>query len=164
MSATAASAELTLSRRTIATVSSYEEAERAVDRLSDQHFPVEHVTIVGTGLRYIEQVQGRVTTGHATLLGAAGGIVLGLFWGLLFGAFFTIDSADFFGVLVYGMLVGVVFGALIGLISHTIQGGRRDFESISTTRAERYELQVDDAFADRAEQLLARADSQGAPS
>jgi hypothetical protein len=85
----ATSTELTLSRRTIATLTSYEEAERAVDRLSDQHFPVEHVTIVGTGLRYIERVGGRVTNGSATLLGAAGGIVLGLFWGLLFGAFFT---------------------------------------------------------------------------
>jgi Heat induced stress protein YflT domain len=155
MSAPAAGAELTVSRRTIATVTSYEEAERVVDRLSDEHFPVEHVTIVGTGLRYLEQVQGRMTNGRATLLGAAAGIVLGLFWGLLFGAFFTVDSA-FFGVLLYGMLVGVVFGALIGLISHTVQRGRRDFESISTTRAERYELQVDDAFADRAEQLLAR--------
>ena len=162
MSATAPTAPLTLSRRTIATVTSYEEAERAVDRLSDQHFPVEHVTIVGTGLRYIEQVQGRVTTGRTTLLGAAGGIVLGLFWGLLFGAFFTIDSADFFGVLLYGMVVGVVFGALIGLISHTVQRGRRDFDSIKTTRAERYELQVDDGFADRAEQLLARTSRGGA--
>jgi hypothetical protein len=150
------SAEPTLSRRTIATVTSYEEAERDVDRLSDQHFPVEHVTIVGTGLRYLEQVEGRMTNGRATLLGAAGGIVFGLFWGLLFGAFFTIDSADFYGVLLYGMLVGVVFGSLIGLISHTVQGGRRDFESTSTTRADRYELQVDDGFADRAEQLLAR--------
>jgi hypothetical protein len=162
MSATAPSAELTLNRRPIATFTSYDDAERAVDRLSDQHFPVEHVTIVGTGLRYIEQVQGRVTNGRATLLGAAGGIVLGLFWGLLFGAFFTIDSADFFGVLLYGMLVGVVFGALIGLISHTVQHGRRDFDSITATRAERYELQVDDAFADRAAQLLAR--SQGGTS
>jgi len=123
------STEPTVSRRTIATVTSYEDAERDVDRLSDQHFPVEHVTIVGTGLRYLEQVEGRMTNGRATLLGAAAGIVLGLSWGLLFGAFFTIDSADFFGVLLYGMLVGVVFGALIGLISHTVQGGRRDFES-----------------------------------
>jgi hypothetical protein len=152
----ATSTELTPSRRTIATLTSYEEAERAVDRLSDQHFPVEHVTIVGTGLRYIERVEGRVTNGSATLLGAAGGIVLGLFWGLLFGAFFTIDSADFFGVLLYSTLVGVVFGAMIGLIGHTVQRGRRDFDSTSVTRAERYELQVDDGFADRAEQLLAR--------
>jgi hypothetical protein len=68
MSATTARAELAVSRRTIATVTSYEEAERAVDRL----FPVEHVTIVGTGLRYLEQVEGRTT-----LLGAAGAIVLG---------------------------------------------------------------------------------------
>ena len=156
-------AELTLSRRTIATFTSYEEAERAVDRLSDQHFPVEHVTIVGTGLRYIERVESRVTNGSATLLGAAAGIVLGLFWGLLFGAFFTIDSASFFGVLLYSTLAGVVFGAMIGLIGHTVQRGWRDFDSTSVTRAERYELQVDDGFTDRAEQLLART-SQGGQS
>jgi hypothetical protein len=55
------------------------------------------------------------------------------------------------------MLVGVVLGARIGLISHTARGGRRDFESTSiTTRAERYELQVDDGFAERAKKLLAR--------
>jgi uncharacterized membrane protein len=163
----ATSPELTLSRRTIATFTDYGEAERAVDRLSDPHFPVEHVTIVGTGLRFIERVEGRVTNASATLLGAAGGIVAGLFWGLLFGAFFTIDSADFLGVLLYSTLVGVVFGAVIGLIGHTVQHGRRDFDSTSVTRAERYELQIDDEFADRAEQLLARtplATSEGAAS
>jgi hypothetical protein len=152
----ASSAELTVSRRTIRTATSYEEAERAVDWLSDQHFPVDHVTIVGTGLRFIERVDGRLTNGRATLIGAGGGILLGLFWGLLFGAFFTIDSADFFGVLVYSMLVGVVFGALIGLIGHAAKQGRRDFDSTSVTRAERYEVQVDDGFAERAEQVLAR--------
>ena len=46
-------------RRTIASFSSYAEAERAVDFLSDQGFAVERVAIVGTGLRYVEQVAGR---------------------------------------------------------------------------------------------------------
>ena len=59
---TTSSSELTITRRTIATVSSYEAAERAVDHLSDQGFPVEHVTIVGTGLRFVEQVSGRLTS------------------------------------------------------------------------------------------------------
>jgi len=38
-------------RRTVTSATSYPAAQDAVDRLSDQGFPVEHVQIVGTGLR-----------------------------------------------------------------------------------------------------------------
>jgi hypothetical protein len=152
---TASSSELTLTRRTLTTVPSYEAAERAVDHLSDQGFPVEHVTIVGTGLRYIEHVSGRLTTGRATALGTGYGALLGLFWGLLFGLFFTVDRGSFFGVFAYSLIVGIVFGALAGLFGHLLSGGRRDFTSTSTTRADRYEVQVDEDFADSAEKLLA---------
>src|SRR3954452_10547220 len=86
MSATASAPPA--SRRTITTVTSYEAAERAVDFLSDHDFPVEHVTIVGTGLRYVEQVSRRLTTGNAALLGAGSCALLRLLWGLLFGLFF----------------------------------------------------------------------------
>jgi hypothetical protein len=45
-------------RRTIETHSSYQEAERAVDWLSDQMFPVERVAIVGTGLHSVDTLSG----------------------------------------------------------------------------------------------------------
>ena len=144
------------SRRTVKAVDSYEEAERAVDFLSDQGFPVEHVTIVGTGLRYVEQVKKRMTTWGATLIGAGYGALFGLFWGLLFGIFFTVDSGSFVGVLVYSAVIGVVFGALYGAIDHAARGGRRDFASVSDTRADRYEVQVDDSHAEAAQHMLAR--------
>ncbi len=144
------------SRRTISSVGDYAAAERAVDWLSDQGFPVEHVAIVGSGLQYVEQVGKRVTTGNAALTGAGQGALLGLFWGLLFGIFFTVDSGSFFGVLAYGVLIGVVFGAIVGAIAHAAKGGRRDFDSVATTSARRYEIQVDDSFADQAERLLTR--------
>src|SRR5262245_23913012 len=148
-------AELTTSRRTITTVGTYEAAERAVDFLSDHDFPVEHVTIVGTGLRYIEQVSGRVTTGRAALTGAGAGAWLGLFWGVLFGLFFTVDSGSFWGLLAFSLGIGLVFGALWGALAHAMSDGRRDFGSVTDTRADRYEVQVDDAFADQAERVLA---------
>ena len=44
------------SRLAIATFRSYEEAERAVDYLSDHGFPVERSAIVGRDLEYVEQV------------------------------------------------------------------------------------------------------------
>jgi hypothetical protein len=148
--------ELTTSRRTITTVASYPAAERAVDWLSDQGFPVEHVAIVGTGLRYVEQVSRRMTTGRAALVGCGQGALLGLFWGLLFGIFFTVDSGSFLGVLAYSLAIGIIFGAIWGAVAHSMTGGRRDFESVSDTRADRYEVQADDGFADQAERLLAR--------
>ncbi len=41
-------------RRTVATYATYAEAQRAVDYLSDQQFPVERVAIVAEGLRFVE--------------------------------------------------------------------------------------------------------------
>ena len=41
----------------------YEEAQRAVDYLADQSFPVEDVTIVGVDLMLVERVLGRLTWG-----------------------------------------------------------------------------------------------------
>ena len=98
-------------RRTIATYSSYEEAERAVDLLSDQRFPVERVAIVGTGLRSVEQVVGRVTTGRAALTGAGQGALIGLFIALLFGLF--LDGPEFLGLLAYAVITGAIFGAVL---------------------------------------------------
>jgi hypothetical protein len=141
-------------RRTVASFTDYAEAERAVDKLSDHGFPVEHAAIIGTGLRYIEQVTGRITTGRATVIGLGYGAMLGLLWGLLFGALFTVDSGSFAGVLLYSLVAGLVFGGVFGAVGHAALGGRRDFGSASVTRADRYELQVDERFAERAELLL----------
>jgi hypothetical protein len=72
-------------KTTVATYGSYAEAERAVDFLSDREFPVERVAIVGTGLKTVEQVAGRLTTARAALAGAAQGAMIGLLFGLLLG-------------------------------------------------------------------------------
>src|SRR3954453_15701476 len=124
------------SRRTITTVTSYEAAEQAVDFLSDQQFPVAHVTIVGSGLRYVEQVSRRVTTGNGALRGAGSGGVLGLLWGLAVGVFFTGSSGSFFGVLGYSLVIGVVFGAAWGAIAQGASGGRRAFNSVAEPPAD----------------------------
>ena len=142
-------------RRTVSSVGRYEDAEHAVDYLSDHDFPVDHVSIVGTGLRYVEQVSGRMTTGRAALTGGGYGALFGVFWGLLFGALFTTDDASFWGVLAFSILVGVVFGALVSATSHLFTDGRRDFASTTETRADHYEVQVEDGYASEAQRLLA---------
>ena len=139
-------------RTTVATYSNYGDAERAVDLLSDNGFPVERAAIVGTGLKTVEQIAGRLTTGRAALLGAGQGAMIGLLFGLLFGLFF--EGPDFLGVVLYGLVAGVLFGATFGAITQAAQGGRRDFASVRTMQAERYELQVDHEVSAQAKQLL----------
>ncbi len=48
----------------------YEGAQRAVDFLSDSKFPVERTAIIGSDLRMVETVLGRLTRGRAALAGA----------------------------------------------------------------------------------------------
>ena len=141
-------------RTTVATYDTYREAERAVDFLSDKGFPVQRAAIVGTGLRTVEQIAGRLTTGRAALIGATQGAMIGLLFALLFGIFLTADSA-FFGVLLYGLVVGALFGALFGAIAKAMQGGRRDFASVQGMTADKYEVQVDHEVSAEAKQLLA---------
>jgi hypothetical protein len=149
-------------RTTVATYGTYQEAERAVDFLSDRDFPVDRAAIVGTGLRTVEQISGRVTTGRAALMGAGQGVLIGLLFAALFGIFFTLDRA-FFGLLVYAVVLGALIGAAFGGFAQAAQRGRRDFASVTGMQADRYELQVDQEVAARARELLAEQ-AAGSPA
>jgi hypothetical protein len=143
-----------VARRTIATEPDYPGAERAVDWLADQGFPVEHVAIVGSGLRSVEQVFGRMTTGRAALMGAMQGAWIGLFFALFLGIFFT-NVGSYLALVLYGLVAGAVWGSLWRGLFQYARRGRRDFASVTETRADRYEVQVDDGVAVQAERLLA---------
>src|SRR5262249_7592261 len=81
---------------TVARFDDYESAQRAVDRLSDDGFPVEKLDIVGSGLRLVERVTGRLTNARAAGAGALSGMGGGLLFGILLGVFTSGDS--FFAV------------------------------------------------------------------
>src|SRR3954463_7403168 len=101
--------------RTVAAFNTYPEAQRAVDRLSDAGFPVERVAIVGQGLRYVEQVTGRLTTGRAALLGALPGALIGGILGLLAALIFTWDPHPAVPLIIlYGLVIGAILGAVLG--------------------------------------------------
>ena len=108
-----ASVSMPLGGVQVGSFDSYEQAQAAVDYLSDQKFAVENVTIIGSDLRQVEQVTGRLTMGRAIAAGAAGGAWWGLFVGLLLGIFST-DGAGWIGSVLSGLLVGLVFGAIFG--------------------------------------------------
>ena len=158
-----ADAALPQARRTIETYDRYADAERAVDFLSDNGFPVERVAIVGRDLRIVEQVTGRMTLGHAALRGALTGALTGALIGWLFWLFNWFDPIVASGWLILdGLWFGALVGALFGLLAHAMTGGRRDFASVPMTTADRYELLVDEEVADQAASLLARlGDARG---
>ncbi|MCF6509177.1 hypothetical protein E9549_17465 [Blastococcus sp. MG754426] len=140
---------------TLARFGTYAEAQRLVDRLSDAKFPVERTRIVGNGLRTVETVTGRMTTGRAALYGAGSGAWLGLFIALLF-TIFTIGPV-WWGVLLTTVLIGAVFGAILGAVGHALTGGARDFASVTGLEADEYEVQVDAAYYDEAMRLTQTA-------
>jgi hypothetical protein len=132
----------------LASFSDYLEAQRLVDRMSDDGFPVESVRIIGDGVRTVEQVTGRMTRGRAALAGAASGAWFGVFIGLLFGLFTA--GAAWVPLLLVSLLIGAFWGAVFGFVAHWSTRGQRDFSSVMTLQAQRYEVHVDQAMAARA--------------
>jgi uncharacterized membrane protein len=125
----------------------YAAAQRAVDRLSDDGFPVEHLDIVGSDLRLIERVTGRLTKGRAAAAGAASGAWFGLLIGFLLGVFST---GSWLGLLALGAVLGAAWGALFGFLGHAATRGARDFASARTIVAARYDIVARDGYVDAA--------------
>lgn len=124
----------------VASFGNYSAAQHLVDRMSDGGFPVEHVRIVGDGVRTVEHVTGRMTKGKAALAGAASGAWFGALIGVLF-AFFAVGPLWLWVVLI-AVVIGAIWGAIFGYAAHWSTRGRRDFSSVQTLEAQRYDVYV----------------------
>ena len=129
----------------------YAEAQRAVDYLSDQQFPVEQVTIVGVDLMQVERVTGRLT--WPKVLG--GGVLSGAWLGLFIGLMLSVVTHTW-EVLATGLVAGVFFGLITSAVPYAMARGTRDFSSTMQLVAGRYDVLCDPQNAERARDLLAR--------
>ena len=139
---------------------SYEEAQKAVDYLSDHEFPVQNVLIVGTDLKQLERVTGRLTRGRVIGAGALSGMWLGLFVGIMF-ALFDPNGLDLLSVL-GTVLFGALFGAVWATVGYRLTGGQRDFTSVSQVVANKYEVLCEHKHVTRAREMLAEMDPMSA--
>jgi hypothetical protein len=139
----------------VASYATYEQAQAAVDRLSDERFPVENIEIVGSDLKLVEKVTGRLTKGRAAMTGAASGAWFGLFIGLLVGLFTR--GPTWLGLILGGLLIGAAWGAIFGYISHAVTRGQRDFASSRSLIATRYDVISRGGTADQARSILTQA-------
>ncbi|SHM38855.1 general stress protein [Cryptosporangium aurantiacum] len=146
-----------IDRTLLASYGDYLSAQRAVDHLSDQKFPVEHTTIIGTDLRLVEQVIGRMTLSKAAGAGAGSGAWFGLFFGLLLGIFTDNSFGSWVAVILTAIVIGAVWGAIFGLAAHSLSGGQRDFASRSSLAAGRYDVLVSSSYLNEAQRLLETA-------
>ena len=144
-------------RPVVVSYKTYEQAQRAVDFLSDNKFAVENVGIVGTDLKMAETVLGRLTWGRTIAGGLASGAWFGSFVGLLLGLFAK-SGTSAFGLVLFGLVYGAIFGAIFGVVRYALSGGRRDFTSRSQIIATTYDVVCSWPKLEEAKAVLARMD------
>lgn len=139
----------------VAHFETYLEAQAAVDTLSKRDFPVSQVSIVGSGLKTVERVTGRLTYAKAAGTGALSGAWFGLFIGLLLYLF----SGDSSSLLFVGaaVLIGAGFGMIFSIVTYTLGRRRRDFTSIHQVLASSYDVLVEPSQLIRAREILGLA-------
>ena len=123
----------------VASFATYAEAQHAVDSLSDEGFSVQYLAIVGTDLRQVENITGRISWGRAVASGVGSGLWIGLFFGAMLS--FLGPSRNSGAVsFVAAVIMGVVWGVLFQVIAYALTRGRRDFTSTSSVVASRYSI------------------------
>jgi hypothetical protein len=137
----------------------YQEAQRAVDYLADNDFPVQEVTIVGVDLMLVERVTGRLSWGRVLSTGAGSGAWFGLFVGLLLG--FFDGQSNPIGPILVGVAAGILFGLAFAAVGYSSTRGRRDFQSSSQLVAGRYDVLCHPRNAEKARELIARLSMGG---
>ena len=138
--------------QSLAVYDDYASAQKTVDFLSDNEFPVKNLMIVGTDLKRVERITGRLTTGRVALGGLLSGLWLGLFVGLIFSFFVDEDVLAMIGSTI---VLGAIFGVVWALLGYALTRGQRDFSSITQVVATRYEVLVEHKVAAQARELLA---------
>ena len=125
--------------QSLAVYDDYAKAQKTVDFLADADFPVEQLMIVGTDLKRIERVTGRLTWSKI----AVGGILSGLWFGVFIGLIFVLfTNAGLLEVVLSTALMGATFGLVWALIGYAFTRGQRDFSSVTQVVATKYEVLV----------------------
>ncbi len=139
--------------QSLAVYDDYAAAQKAVDYLSDHHFPVQNCMIVGTELKQVERITGRLTGGRVALAGGLSGLWLGLFVGLIFALF---GQGPVVAIVLSAVLGGAVFGIIWAFVGYAGTRGQRDFSSVSAVVATKYEVLVEHKHRETARELLAK--------
>ena len=119
----------------------YREAVKVVEQLIDSGFPARLISIIGSDLKTVESLKGKLGFGRVALSGAVTGSWIGLFFGLVFGATSTAEQ-----VVVTNLSAGIVIGAGVGMLLNVVRfsltKNKRSFISAQAVVAKKYDVIV----------------------
>ncbi|GAB2569103.1 YflT domain-containing protein [Microlunatus antarcticus] len=131
----------------------YDEAQRAVDYLSDEKFEVQNLAIVGTELKSVERVLGRRTWSTVVAQGVQSGLSTGLLVALVLLIFLP-QNGSFLALFLVALGIGIVLGIGFAALGYALSRGRRDFTSVTQTVATKYEVLCEHKVAAQAREML----------
>ncbi|WP_314453197.1 general stress protein [uncultured Microbacterium sp.] len=141
----------------IASFPTYEQAQKTVSSLIAGEVPARDIAIVGSGLRSIERITGKLGYATAARSGALNGLMLGLLFAFIFVLGTpTVQISAFVGVL----LVGMALGMLLSLGTYSIVRRRRDFASVMQVAADHYDVCVAAGSAHKARGIVGPTGAQ----
>ena len=120
----------------VADFTQYEDAVKYVEKLVANGFPAGFIAIVGTDVRTVERVRGKLSYARVALNGAITGSWLGLIFAFLFGGTAT-ASPGVSSPLTAGIVMGAGLGMLFAVIRMSLAKSKRiapiDFRSGNIT-------------------------------
>lgn len=140
--------------QSVGVYTSYSDAQKDVDSLSDQNFPVANLAIVGTDLKLVERVTGRKTWGTVLSQGVTSGLSTGLMVALIM--WLIMPGSNFLSLFALALGIGISIGVGFGALGYAMSRGQRDFTSVSQVVPSKYEILCEHKFAAQARQLLAQ--------
>jgi hypothetical protein len=137
----------------VADFKQYTDALAYVDNLIKNNFPAGAVAIVGSDLRTVERLRGKITYARMALGGAVTGSWMGLAFGLIFGG--EVNPADanqftFSESIFSSVVIGAGLGMLFNVTRYSLARNKKSFVSQSTVVASKYQVQVPAGLADQA--------------
>ena len=135
----------------VAEFSNYGDAVLLVDRIVGGGFAANLIAIVGSNLKTVERVRGRITYGRVAMRGALNGAWLGTLLGVIFASATT--PAAMTNSVVAAAVLGAGVGMILGVLRLSMRGPNRQFFSSSVVIAETYQVIVPAGLGARAQEL-----------
>lgn len=119
----------------MAEFSNYAGAVDCVDQMIRHGFPAPMAAIVGTDLRTVERVRGKLSYGRVAIQGAITGSWLGLIVGILFGDPTGTAAAGAASLGTFSLGAAIVLGAGVGMLVNVLRFSfaRKSHEFLSSS-------------------------------